>query len=441
MIFSDEILNSIEDIIKDYKVYLVGGYLRNYFINNKISSDRDLVCINNAKNLAIDIADKLEGVFIELDSENEIYRVVLKDKINYFDIAHALDNDILKDAKRRDFTINSIFYDLNKKEIFDPLDGISDIKNKIIKTSDLQNMLDDTLRFLRIYRFQSQTGFETDKKLADFSKENFKLIKNVAPERINYEIIKIFEGEYLIKTLLRMLDDNVAELVFPFVADVKRVPCNSHHHLDLIHHLIETTRLIETTNPLLKLAAFYHDIGKPSTWTIEPDGRHRFIGHDIKGAEIAKKELEKLKFSTKQIQYITKMIKYHIYPSSLMNCEDNKKAYARFVKKMGKDALDVIKLAKADRLSARGEKVTDKMVENNLSHLEKLKNYYLEVESMAQNPKALLDGREVMEILNLKPSKKVGEILENLKIAQLSGEILTKEEAINYIKTKAVKTT
>ena len=108
---------------------------------------------------------------------------------------------------------------------------------------------------------------------------------------------------------------------------------------------------------------------------------------------------------------------------------------------MGKDALDVIKLAKADRLSARGEKVTDKMVENNLSHLEKLKNYYLEVESMAQNPKALLDGREVMEILNLKPSKKVGEILENLKIAQLSGEILTKEEAINYIKTKAVKTT
>ncbi len=438
--FKDEILNSIKPVIKKYNVFLVGGYLRNYFINKTISSDRDLVCVDKdgAVRLAKDICEFLDAVFIELDSENKIYRVVLKDKENYFDIAQALENDILKDAQRRDFTINSIFYDLNKEEIFDPLKGIEDIKNKIIRTYKFDNLKDDPLRFLRAYRFLSQTGFKIDEKLSDFICSNFDLIKTSALERINFEIIKIFEGKYVSQALLEMLNNNILDKVFPFVEQVKKVPCNSHHHLDLIHHLIETVRLIKTENPILKLSAFYHDIGKPSTWTIEPDGRHRFIGHDIAGSEIAKKELKKLNFSTKQIQYISKMIKYHIYPSSLIQCEDSKKAFARFVKKLGKEALDVIELARADRLSARGEKVTKEMIENNLKHLQNLENYYYEVEKTALNPKTLLDGREVMEILNLKPSKKIGQILESLKIAQLSQEIKTKEEAIVFIKQKAV---
>ena len=432
--FKDKILDSIQQIIKDKQVFLVGGYLRNFYINNEISLDRDLACCCDSYNLALEIANKLDATFVELDNVNKIYRVVLKDKENFFDIAQIFDNDIEKDIKRRDFTINSIFYDLNKKELIDPLNGVGDIKNKIIKVFDFKNLLDDPLRFLRIYRFLAQTGFEIDEKLAEFSKENFKLIKNVAPERINYEIIKIFEGKYVTKALLKMLENGVLELVFPFVYDVKKIPANSHHHLDLIHHLIETVNKIETNNPILKISAFYHDIGKPSTWTIEPNGRHRFIGHDIKGAEIAKGELEKLKFSTKQIQYISKMIKYHIYPASLINCADNKKAFARFIRKLGSDTLDVIKLARADRLSALGKEITQEIIERNLVHLENLENYYREVESIALCPKAFLDGKEVMEILNLKPSKKVGEILEELKELQLSGEINSKEEAIEYLK-------
>ena len=107
--FLDPILNSISDLIKEKEVFLVGGYLRNYFLNNEISPDRDLVVLENSKDLALKIAQELDGTFIELDNENEIYRVVLKDKINYFDVSKALENDILKDIQRRDFTINSIF--------------------------------------------------------------------------------------------------------------------------------------------------------------------------------------------------------------------------------------------------------------------------------------------------------------------------------------------
>ena len=439
MLIKDEILDKIKPIIKNYKVYLVGGYLRNYFLTGEISTDRDLVCQNNAKELSFEIAEKLDATFVELDRENEIYRVVLKDKTNYFDISKALNNSFEEDAKRRDFTINSIFYDLISDELYDLNNGISDIENKIIRTPDLNNLKDDPLRLLRMYRFKSLTGFEIDETLKKYAVQNFSLIKNSAKERINYEIIKMFEGNSISQTLIEMYDDGVLEIVFPFVSEIKRVPPNSHHHLDLIHHSIETVKNIETNNPLLKIAAVYHDIGKPSVWTIEPVGRHRFIGHDVKGAEIAKSELKDLKFSKKQISYITQMIKYHIYPAALVNCEDKKKAFAKFVRKLGKNSLDVIELSKADRLSALGSAVTKEMLDKSLSHLEELKKYYLEVQSILKAPKPLLSGDEIMNILNLKPSKQVGEIIEKLLEAQLEKTVQTKEEALEFIKNKAVK--
>lgn len=430
----DEILTSIEEIIKNKEVYLVGGYLRNYLLKDEISFDRDLVVSYDSKGLALEIAKKLDGTFVELDSKNEIYRVVLKDKKNFFDISRALDDDIFLDAKRRDFTINSVFYDLNKKEFFDPMGGLDDIKNKIIKTVDFNNLIDDPLRFLRLYRFRALSGFKVEKELKEFVKKNFSLINNIALERINHEIIEMFSAPYLVETLLEMFDDEVLELVFPFIREIKRVPPNSHHHLDLVHHSIETVKNIRINKPLLKLAAFYHDIGKPSTWTIEPLGRHRFIGHDVVGGEIVKKELEKLKFSNKQISYISDMVRYHIYPASLVNSVDNKKAFARFVRKLGENTPDIIELSRADRLSALGVDVTKDMVNRTLNHLENLLNFYNEISSKVKNPAPLLNGKEIMELLNLKPSKRVGEILDELLEAQLMGNITTKEEAVEFVR-------
>ena len=431
---NDTILNSLSDIFKKYDCYLVGGYLRNYFMNNTISQDRDIAVYKYAHKLAQDIADKTKGTLIELDKENEIYRVVLEDKINYFDISKIINDDLQDDIKRRDFTINSIFYDLNKNEIIDTLKGIDDIKNRIIRTCDLNNLLDDTLRMLRMYRFRAITGFKIEDNLKEFSKNNFKLVKNCATERINAEIIHIFEGKYLVDTLLEMFDDGVLEIVFPFVEKIKKIPPNTHHHLDLVHHSIETVKNIRIDKPLLKLSAFYHDIGKPSTWTIEETGRHRFIGHDNIGGELVKDELKKLGFSTKAINYISKMVKNHIYPASLANCEDTNKAFARFVRKIGEDTPDLIELSRADRLSAQGPAVTKEMTDNALKHLENLLDYYEKIKAEVKNPKPLLDGREIMEILNIKPSKRVGEIIEMLIEQQLMGNIKTREKAVEFVK-------
>lgn len=437
--FNDAILLQLDSLIKDREVFLVGGYLRNWFLNNEISLDRDLVVKNDSIGFAKEIAEKLDGTFIELDNENKIYRVVLKDKKNYFDISQALNNDIDEDIKRRDFTINSIFYDLNKKEIHDPLNGVEDINKKQLRTFNLNNLKDDPLRFLRLFRFKSLLGFEIDEELLKYSINNFELIDSVAKERINYEIIKIFEGNFLTQTLMEMFENNILEKVFPFVEQIKKIPKNSHHHLDLIYHSIETVKQVKTNNPLLKLAAFYHDIGKPSTWTIEPNGRHRFIGHDIKGAQIAKKELSDLKFSNKQIAYIADMIKYHIYPASLINSSDNNKALARFIRKLGENTLDIIELARADRKSALGVDVTEEMLELTFKHLDKLEEYYKEVQNIVKAPKSLLDGKEIMEILNLKPSKKVGEITEELIELQIMGRISSKDDAKKFVLEKYLR--
>ena len=434
-LFKDDLIEKIKEHNTDDEIYLVGGYLRNYFINKSISYDRDIVCIRNSYSFAKKLADKLNGTFIEFDNENKIYRVVLEDKTNYIDISQALNNNIEQDAFRRDFTINSIYYDIKNDKILDYTNGINDIKNKIIRTTNLNNILDDPLRLLRLYRFYSITNFEIEEELSEFVKNNIEKINSVAKERINYEIMQIFSSKYLVNTLLKMLEDNVLEYIFPFVKEVKKIPPNSHHHLDLIHHLIETVNNIRLDKPLLKLAAFYHDIGKPSTWTIEESGRHRFIGHDTVGGELVKEELKKLGFSNKQINYVSKLVRYHIYPCSLINAgEDNKKAKARFIRKLGDEVPDVIELARADRLSAQGEAITKDMVDLTLNHLENLLEYYAEIKNtFVMTP--LLNGEDIMNILNIKPSKKVGEILENLKEMQIAKEITTKKEALEYIKT------
>ena len=130
-ILKDKLIYDLKDISTDDNIFLVGGYLRNYFIDGTISSDRDIVCVHDSYSFAKKLLEKFGGTFVELDEENKIYRVVLKDKTNYFDISQALNNDIEQDAKRRDFTINSIYYDIKKDEIYDPLNGISDIKNRL----------------------------------------------------------------------------------------------------------------------------------------------------------------------------------------------------------------------------------------------------------------------------------------------------------------------
>lgn len=430
----DSLIEKIKPYIKNYDSYLVGGYLRD-LLSGEISPDRDIAikCDNLAK-LTKKIADELNGSFVELDPVNKIYRVVFGD--DYIDFAKLLNNNLIDDIKRRDFTINAITYDINNEKFVDITGGKKDFEEKIIRTYKISNLSDDPLRTLRAIRFQAKLGFRIDDEIINFIKENNSLILNVAPERIHQELIKTFEGKFLIDALFSMDETGLLDVIFPFFKDIKKIPSNSHHHLDLFHHLIETTGNIRINKPELKLAAFIHDLAKPDCWTIEKDtGRHRFIGHDELGAKKVVPFLKKLKFSNKEIEYISKMVQFHIYPSALMKDENvTERAIIRFIRKIGDDTLDLLELARADRLSARGPAVSDEMIEVNLSNLEKLKEKYFEISPKLKEMPKLVDGNEIMQILNLKPSPKLKEIIDEIKELQLEGKINTKEDAINFLK-------
>lgn len=436
--------------------YLVGGSIRDLFTKNCVFCDRD-ISIKGAENFARKIANKWDGTFIELDSENKIYRVVLPDKINFLDISELQGNTIEEDLKRRDFTINAIAYDLANDKFVDVTGGLNDLKNKVLRHIDDKNFEDDPLRILRAFRFYAVTGFKMTIELENALKKYLSLALNPAKERINYEIMKLFGGDFASGALLKMDEFGLLEKIFPCVTEMKKVPPNTHHHLDLFHHVVETVRQIEILyNKIsgfekehldaidfggfprinhLKLAGFLHDIGKFSTWTIEESGRHRFIKHDDVGSKMVVPLLRDLKFSKKQIEYISCMIKNHIYPSNVIVAPNlNDKVMMRYVRKMDDNVIDNIILAKADRLSARGVDITEEIVNANISGLDKLLDFYLsKKDSLAPLPK-LIDGLEIMEILNIKPSPKLGEIINAINEAQLNGDITTHDEAVNYIK-------
>ena len=463
IIENDEVLNIIKPYIKDIKTYIVGGYVRDILMG-KTSPDRDIIVCNcDVENFSKNLAKKLNAHFIELDKENCIYRIVLADKINYIDITKPIENDLEKDIKRRDLTINAIAYDINNHKFINLVGGIEDIKNKKIKGILNTNFEDDPLRLLRIFRFYSKTGFEIDNSLIELAKKLHKDINKPAKERITVELLKMFEGKYCDLALKKLDECNLLEEIFPIYKEVKKIPPNSHHHLDLLHHLIETVKQIQqiyenSSNEIreylnterfgqvkliayLKLAGFLHDIGKPSCWTIEEEtGRHRFIKHDEIGAKLVEPILKKLKFSKKQIEYIKTLIKYHIYPSSLVSAEDvTEKAYYKFYRKMEGYVIDVIILAMADRLSARGSVITEEMVKNNIENLTKLLNTYLEQKNNIKPIEKLLDGRDIMEILHINQSPELGRIIKELKEAQISGDVINKKQAIEFVKNFSIK--
>lgn len=453
----DEILNKILSTV-DNEIYLVGGSVRDYLMDIQ-SHDRDLIVTDeDAKTFSQKLADILDATFVSLDEENKIYRLVMPNKIDYLDITNPIENSLEKDLMRRDLTINSIAINLRTSEIVDLTGGISDIKNKIINLISDENFTDDPLRMLRAYRFQAVYGFDISIETTKSIINHANLISKPSVERINYELLKLFGGEYTVKAIESMDMSGILELLFPFVKELKKVPPNSHHHLDLFHHSIETVNQIQnlynkSSDEIkthldkydfgghsrlahLKLAGFMHDIGKFSTWTIEEGGRHRFIKHDDVGAKMSVKFLKDLHFSNKQIEYISTMIKNHIYPSSVMSApEISDKIMMRYIRKMENNSIDCIILAMADRLSARGPEITDEIVENNINSLYRLLNYYLSVKDTLKPLPKLLDGNDIMKILNITPSAKLGEVLNALHEAQLSGNVTNKEHAIEFIKS------
>lgn len=454
---NDEILNNTASFF-DNEIYIVGGAVRDFLLGRQ-TCDRDLIVTDcEARDFAVRTAEFFGGKFIPLDEENKIYRIVMSDKTNYLDITNPAENNLETDIIRRDLTVNAVAVNIKTGEIPDICKPfLDDFNNKILREIKEENYTDDPLRLLRIFRFYSVLGFKPAESLKNIAKKYAPLINKPAAERVEYELMKLFNGKYCAESLLSADECGLLEEIFPIVKEIKKVPQNEHHHLDLFHHSVETVRQVQILYENLtggakehmdktdfggfpriahlKLACFLHDIGKPSTWTIEEDThRHRFIKHDSQGAEMCVPILKKLCFSNKQIEYIEYIIKKHMYPTAVISApEVNEKIMLRYLRKSEENAIDNILIAQADRLSAQGPEITKEMVAENIKALDNLMQFCIKAKKNLKPLPKLLDGNEVCKLLKINPSPLLGKILNELHEAQILNDVITKDDAVKFV--------
>ena len=225
---SDSIISKIAEEFPDNKIFVVGGTVRDFLLGKK-SYDKDLIIYGmEAKEFAEKLHKIFESAYVPLDEENKIYRIVLhksadNEPQNMIDVTNPIGDSIEQDLRRRDLTINAIAVDIHTGEVLDLFGGISDLQNKLLNYIEEINFLDDPLRLLRVYRFQATLGFELTPETLNAVCKYTDLIQKPAKERINYELMKLFNGDFTEKALLNMNKTWFLEEIFPVVKELKQV--------------------------------------------------------------------------------------------------------------------------------------------------------------------------------------------------------------------------
>lgn len=437
------------------RAYLVGGAVRDAFRAGALPLDLDFCLVDApAETLARQLADDLDGYLVTLDPEFGVYRVVMPDKMTTLDLSNALDNSLETDLARRDLTVNAMAVDVGTGELIDPYQGLSDLEAGIIRMVSEANLLDDPLRMLRTYRVGATVQAEQlDPATRQAVKTSGSRLLESAAERIRYELFRMLSAPVCFPYLKMMADDGLLEALFPEFSPMRDIPPNGYHHLGLFDHTLELVNqaeriidrlpescrehLLQPFTPavtrfgLVKLGCLLHDVGKPATkdWNGE---RFTYYGHDKVSEDMTEVICGRLKTSTDTRQFLKKLVRWHLYPGQFGK-DSPKKSVLRFLRRMGDDTPDVILLAMADRHSTLGEGVTAETVwqdDENMLYL--LSEYEARREEIKTPP--LLNGREVMDLLDVGPGPHLREILEGLKEARQLGEIATSDEARSWVR-------
>lgn len=342
------------------------------------------------------------------------------------------------DAKRRDFTINALFFDPSTEEILDYVDGQKDIENKLIRFigNPEKRIMEDHLRILRAVRFKNVYGFQYHPETYSAIKENAHLIKKISNERIADELNKIMMSNFAGQAFEELFDLGLLQYIIPELCLLKGLaqPTQYHTEGDVWEHSIRALNALTDEdsdgNPLpehlslaLRWATLLHDVGKYQTFQIDAE-RIRYNQHAEVGAEIARKILRKLKFPLKVVTRVSWLILHHMMVFNIPEMNDSSRR-RWFLKPEFEELLE---LSRADAMGT---------IPVNLDSYNLVKKlFHHEIAVLKLLPKTLITGKEVMEILNLKPSSKVGEILEEIREQQLAYNLKTKSQAKKYLLDK-----
>ncbi|MCQ2604741.1 MAG: CCA tRNA nucleotidyltransferase [Spirochaetia bacterium] len=264
----------------------------------------------------------------------------------------AFSDDIYEDLKRRDFTINAMALDVLTGELIDAHSGAEDLKNGVIRAigNPEERFAEDGLRILRACRFAAQLGFSIDPDTLKGMHSQRHHLEGVSSERIRDEVLKSMTGDRPSVSFLYMQETSVLEYVLPELLEGVGMEQRERHKFDVFHHNLFSCDFMEK-DPILRMTALLHDIGKPRTFRLR-DGVPTFYCHEKVSAQMAGSILQRLKFPNADIRRICHLIENHMF-----NYTDDWSdgAVRRFVARVGRENIsDLFKLRFADRAGSMG---------------------------------------------------------------------------------------
>lgn len=419
----NELLTELEE--SGFRGFLVGGSVRDFLLGIK-PTDYDLATdarpdeiekvFSNYK--TIDVGKEF-GTIIVVQEEGNVEITTLRTEKVYLDGRRPSNveftKDIAEDLSRRDFTINAIAYN-EKTGIIDPYNGRVDIKKRIIKAvgNPIERFMEDNLRILRAIRFATELDFEINEDTFKACREASKYIENISMERIQVEFFRIMLSKKPSRGIRLMEELGVLQYVIPEIRDtIDFDQKNLNHDKDVFEH---TLCVVDSTPPIIqvRLAALFHDIAKPETFTIDEEGVGHFYGHHELGKEITGKILTRLKASKELISKTETLVKEHMTVHSDMK----EKGLKRQINRVGEtEIFHLLELQKADRLCSRDGENIDHILNRELEI-----KYILENKEVYNKNQLKINGRDIIN-LGYKEGKIIGEILD-----YLTEEVLEKPE-------------
>ena len=444
--------------IKQFPCYVIGGYVRDYFLNRDQKKDIDIVAVGSG----IELAEQVSAL-LPKKPKIQVFKTYGTAMLRHLDIelefvgarkeSYSAEsrNPIVSigtledDQLRRDFTINALAISLNSKDfgsLLDPFDGLSDLEKKIIRTplDPYITFSDDPLRMLRAIRFAAQLGFEIELKTLQSIQDNASRIKIITTERIVNELNKILMSEKPSIGFKLLEQTGLLALIIPELVALKGVDeIEGERHKDNFYHTLEVVDNIapHTENVWLRWAALLHDIGKAPTKKFDPKIGWTFHGHEYVGSKMVFRLFNRLKMPLHEtVNFVQKMVMMSSRPIAIVG-EVTDSAVRRLVFDAADDLEDLMTLCDAD-ITTKNPNKFKKYRQNFLEVRQKIVE--VEARDQVRNFQPPITGELIMEVFNIGPSREIGILKEAIKEAILEGEIPNEYKACyEYLLKEASK--